>query len=100
MKTILKTSEIIVRLKQILKTKSLDISYISDLDISRFHRVYVLMVHYGDVYQALSITLRYGWIELEFGEVGTDFEAIRYCYWSFLTEIPFTLMKKDCNNEL
>lgn len=84
MKTVLKTSEIIVRLKQILKVNTLDISYISTFDISRFHRLYVLMIHYADVYQVLSISLHYGWIEFEYGEVNQDFDSIKYCYLSLL----------------
>lgn len=75
MKSSLKRSEIIEQLKRVLSVTSIEIVKQSVLHYSNFYRVYVLLVRYvqGNTifYHVISITLNYGWIQLEIGDVDT-----------------------------
>lgn len=72
MKSTLKRSEIIEKLKKILHLSSMQIVRMSLIDASPFERHYVLLISYVDTdvrfYQPVVISLRYGWIETNFSE--------------------------------
>lgn len=90
MKTSLKRSEIIEKLKQILSISYVDIVSESVLDCSKFLRVYVLLVRYNqndfEHFQVVSITLHYGWIQLEFGNVAI---ALTKAQLAYLDELKY-----------
>lgn len=84
MKTTLKRGEIIEKLKKYYEVNTLEITRQSVLDFSNFHRCYVLIVHFKNLYQIVSIHLRYGWIEIVFGDCS---EVLSFAIERYIIEI-------------
>lgn len=100
MKTSLKRAEIIEKLKKYFNASSLAIIRQTTLDFSSFHRCHVLIVKYNDNYQLVSLYLRYGWVEIVFGESEKSFQLVFQRYLTEISRICCDVFDDVVNDEL